>query len=208
MNPMSFLKGPAISYYTTLPLKRYHPRWRKTRPDPHGRRHATQGACCCTNSKSCRDKSTPELTKLEDRTYLQTASVFCFFFRLISFFFQQKIAICFLVDVCQFFWFFPQKCCSNMFAGWCLSGWCFFWQKSLAKHPSLGVSKLLGGWTNPKVSTHLKNMIVKMDHFPKDRVENSKNLWNHHLERHGYAWSWSHKLGWIEDVSRRPIFFV
>ncbi len=28
---------------------------------------------------------------------------------------------------------------------------------------------LVGGWT-----THLKNMLVKLDHFPKDRVENTK----------------------------------
>ena len=26
--------------------------------------------------------------------------------------------------------------------------------------------------------THLKNMLVKLDHFPKDRGENSKNIWN------------------------------
>ena len=25
-------------------------------------------------------------------------------------------------------------------------------------------------------STHLKNMIVKLDHFPRDRGENSKNI--------------------------------
>ena len=31
------------------------------------------------------------------------------------------------------------------------------------------------------VSTHLKNMF-KLDHFPKDRAENSKNLWNHWIE--------------------------
>ena len=32
--------------------------------------------------------------------------------------------------------------------------------------------KLVGGWT-----THLKNMLVKLDHLPRDRSENSKNLW-------------------------------
>ena len=31
------------------------------------------------------------------------------------------------------------------------------------------------------VSTHLKNMLVKLDYFPKFRGENKKN-WNHHLE--------------------------
>ena len=35
--------------------------------------------------------------------------------------------------------------------------------------------KLIGGST-----THLKNMLVKLDHFPRDRGENKKN-WNHHL---------------------------
>ena len=32
------------------------------------------------------------------------------------------------------------------------------------------------------VSTHLKNMLVKLDHLPKVRGENSKNIWNHHLD--------------------------
>ena len=36
---------------------------------------------------------------------------------------------------------------------------------------------IVGGWT-----THFKNMLVKLDHFLKDRGENSKNDWNHHLE--------------------------
>ena len=31
------------------------------------------------------------------------------------------------------------------------------------------------------VSTHLKNMLVKLDHFPRDRGENKKYLVNHHL---------------------------
>ena len=31
------------------------------------------------------------------------------------------------------------------------------------------------------VSTHLKNMLVKLDDFPRDRGDNSKNVWNHHL---------------------------
>ena len=30
------------------------------------------------------------------------------------------------------------------------------------------------------VSAHLKNMLVKLDHFPKKWVK--KNVWNHHLE--------------------------
>ena len=34
--------------------------------------------------------------------------------------------------------------------------------------------QLVGGWT-----THLKNMLVKLDHFPNFRGENSKNIWNH-----------------------------
>ncbi len=36
---------------------------------------------------------------------------------------------------------------------------------------------LVGGWT-----THSKNMLVKLDHLPKDRGENSKNIWNHHAD--------------------------
>ena len=31
-------------------------------------------------------------------------------------------------------------------------------------------------------ATHLKNMVVNLDHFPKDRGENSKNDGNHHLD--------------------------
>ena len=35
-------------------------------------------------------------------------------------------------------------------------------------------ANLVGGWT-----THLKNIIVKLDHIPKNRDENSKNVWNY-----------------------------
>ncbi len=35
---------------------------------------------------------------------------------------------------------------------------------------------LVGGWT-----TQLKNMLVKLDHFPRDRGENKKYLSCHHL---------------------------
>ena len=38
------------------------------------------------------------------------------------------------------------------------------------------VGNLAGGWTTP-----LKNMLVKMGIFPKDRGENKKNIWNHHI---------------------------
>ena len=38
------------------------------------------------------------------------------------------------------------------------------------------ITNLFGGWT-----THLKNMLVKWDIFPKVRGENSKNVSNHHL---------------------------
>ena len=34
-----------------------------------------------------------------------------------------------------------------------------------------------GGWTNPAE----KYATVKLDHFPKDRGEHIKNIWNHHL---------------------------
>ena len=30
-------------------------------------------------------------------------------------------------------------------------------------------------------STHLKNMLVKLDSFLQVRGENKKNMWNHHL---------------------------
>ena len=30
------------------------------------------------------------------------------------------------------------------------------------------------------ISTHLKNMLVKMGIFPNFRDENSKDIWNHH----------------------------
>ena len=40
--------------------------------------------------------------------------------------------------------------------------------------------KLVGGWT-----THLKNMLLKLDHSPKKiGVKIPKNLWNHHLVTH------------------------
>ena len=35
--------------------------------------------------------------------------------------------------------------------------------------------------------THLKKILVKLDHFPKDRDEN-KNIWNHHLYISIYSW--------------------
>ena len=38
---------------------------------------------------------------------------------------------------------------------------------------------LVGGW-----ATQLKNMLVKLDHFCKDWVENTKYIWNHHLDLH------------------------
>ena len=39
----------------------------------------------------------------------------------------------------------------------------------------------LGGGFRP---TQLKNMNVKLDHFPRDQGTKNKNLWNHHLETH------------------------
>ena len=39
---------------------------------------------------------------------------------------------------------------------------------------SIQRSFLVGGWT-----IHLKNMLVKLDHFPKKGW--TKNIWNHHL---------------------------
>ena len=38
------------------------------------------------------------------------------------------------------------------------------------------------------VSTHLKNMLVKLDHFPRDRGENTKDLSCHHLVRDAFFW--------------------
>ena len=34
-------------------------------------------------------------------------------------------------------------------------------------------------------STRLKNMLVKLDHLPRDRGENNKYLSCHHLENYG-----------------------
>ena len=36
-------------------------------------------------------------------------------------------------------------------------------------------SRVVGGF-NP---THLKNILVNLDHFPKVRGENKKQIWNH-----------------------------
>ena len=47
------------------------------------------------------------------------------------------------------------------------------------KNGMVGIQYLVGGWTNP--STHLKNMLVKLDHFPKDRSEKKRCLSCHHL---------------------------
>ncbi len=41
-------------------------------------------------------------------------------------------------------------------------------------------SSLVGGWTTPIV----KNMLVKWDHFPRDRGENKKYVSCHHLVLH------------------------
>ena len=43
----------------------------------------------------------------------------------------------------------------------------------LQDHPTI----LVGGWTNPVE----KYAQVKLDHFPRDRGENSKNNWKHLL---------------------------
>ena len=40
-------------------------------------------------------------------------------------------------------------------------------------------TKLVGGWT-----THLNNMLVKLDHFPKNQGK-KKHVWNHHPEKNG-----------------------
>ena len=138
MDPQGFLKGPQ-QLATTLPLKKryqYHLRWRKTLP-PLG---AT--ACCCTNSKSCRDKSTPQLAMLEDRTHLQTAGV----------------------GWCRLM-FFPNKNFA-MFFGRFLSGWFFErnyldleWLRCFSKrHPSLGVG-FCGGIFGPMLSQTLWNSV-------------------------------------------------
>ena len=46
-------------------------------------------------------------------------------------------------------------------------------------------SKLICSWFTSCVvePTPLKNMLVTLDHFPKFQGENSKNIWNHHLEK-------------------------
>ena len=57
--------------------------------------------------------------------------------------------------------------------------------------------------------THLKHMVVNLDHFPKDRGENSKNDWNHHLVDETKLWGHdvlpskylvyiTHKSWWIQ----------
>ena len=55
------------------------------------------------------------------------------------------------------------------------------------------VLTLVGGWT-----THLKNMIVKLDHFPKNRRENEQYLSCHHLAHlhpPGMESVWPHATG-------------
>ena len=47
----------------------------------------------------------------------------------------------------------------------------------------MGSQQPVGGWTTP-----LKNVIVKLDHFPRDQGENKQYLSCHHLEK----WFWSH----------------
>ena len=46
------------------------------------------------------------------------------------------------------------------------------------------IHTLVGGWT-----THLTNMLCKLDHFFKDRVEH-KHIWNHHLVKNQPAQSY------------------
>ena len=55
------------------------------------------------------------------------------------------------------------------------------------RDPSLRKTPRFSGHCDPKqswlvVSTHLKNMLVKMDHFPRDQGVNKKYLSCHHLE--------------------------
>ena len=51
---------------------------------------------------------------------------------------------------------------------------------------------LVGGWTNP----FLKNMLVKLDHFPKFRGENQKCLSCHHLVS-DYITSFHSRCRWV-----------
>ena len=68
---------------------------------------------------------------------------------------------------------------------------------------NLKVSGWLVGGFSP---THLKNMFVKLDMFPKCRGENQKNNWNHHLDgvktmvtlpetNSRSTWKWMFQLG-------------
>ena len=50
--------------------------------------------------------------------------------------------------------------------------------------------------------THLKNMLVKLDHFPRDRGEKKKN-WNHHPDIYVYTpmkINMEHNHGGLEDI--------
>ena len=64
--------------------------------------------------------------------------------------------------------------------GWTLHGWPWIMVLEMGGDPNdlLSGLILLGvGWT-----THLKNMLIELDHFPNFRTEHKKYVWNHHLE--------------------------
>ena len=53
------------------------------------------------------------------------------------------------------------------------------------------------------VSTHLKNLFVKLDHFPRDRVANKKSLFDHHPGPGPHSLFQVHPLG-IQDTFCQP----
>ncbi len=69
-----------------------------------------------------------------------------------------------LISHCS--WTFPSFSLCNRF--------CFLPLATFCKSQWTKCSNLVGGWT-----THLKNMLVKLGIFPKDRDENSKNMLKH-----------------------------
>ena len=73
--------------------------------------------------------------------------------------------ICHLTNICWFVQWFRQHTLKGI--------WLHLLKTGAMNHRRNWKPSLVGGWT-----THLKNMLVKLHHFPKVRDENKTYVWN------------------------------
>ena len=106
-----------------------------------------------------------------------------------------------MVDIPFFIWFFTsqvvqdffhqqyvKKKCSEALETWKCSPVCASTlrclDRSLSNKP--GKTEKSSDTNELAVSTHFKNMLVKLDHFPKVQGK-IQNIWNHHLAKESLA---------------------